>query len=184
MIHVKPTSPPQSAAPAKPLELYVCPFEIIQDTAEQLPFPFQQIVMGGQQVIIKRVRQHLRTGDYSIIGLEDRLCIERKSPDDLVGSVCGGHVRLEAEHCRMQEMIRAGGFACLVCEGSYSEIDDRLRMEGRDKAADTLLGCVASWPAKFGTPWYFCGDRRRAEIVTFRILYRMWRKLVEEKTDD
>ena len=179
MIHVQPLQP--ATAPDSPPDLWVCPFEVIQDTSEQLPWTFQGIVMGGRQVIVKRVRKKIWTGDYSIPGLEDRLLtVERKSADDLVGSVIAGHKRLEAEHERMAEMVKAGGAACLICEGSYAAIDDQLRGEGRHKAAETLLGTTVSWPHKFQVPWLFAGDCRHAELLAFRFLYRMWRKLVKE----
>jgi len=176
MITIQPTY--SSPAPSN-LELYVCPFTVLESSAEQQPWTFDGIVIAGQQWIIKRKRQYMRTADYSIEGHENAILIERKNPDDLVGSVLGGHKRLEAEHERMAEVVRAGGFACLVCEGDYGAIDDRLRLEGRDRAADTLQGCYASWPMRFGTPWFFCGTRRHAEIVAFRILWKAWRKLNE-----
>lgn len=163
--------------PEPPAELFVCPFDIIQDTSEQLPWTFQGIAMGGKQMVIKRHRKSLDTGDYSIAGLEHLVTIERKSPADLAGSVVGGHRRLEAEHERMLAMIGAGGFACLICEGSLSVLDDELRAEGRHNAAEAVMGCSASWPMRFQTPWYFAGDRRRAELLAFRILWKWWDKV-------
>ena len=166
--------PPPPTGPATPPDLYVCPFVVVQDNSEQLPFTFQGIVISGKQWIVKRQRCELKTGDYSIAGLSHLYTVERKSPDDLVGSVCGGHNRLEREHERMQAMIEAGGHAALVCEGNYAAMDEALRADGRWKAAETLLGTMASWPCKFGVPWFFAGDRRRAEILTFRLLLKWW----------
>ena len=157
-----------------PRELFICPWTLLVDTREQAPWSFTGLTMGGQLVVLKRERGTLRTADYSITGMEDRVCVERKSPEDLVGSVCGGHKRLEAEHERMAEIVRGGGFAALICEGNYAEIDDRLRMDGRDRVAETLLGCYSSWPFRFSVPWLFAGDRRRAELLAFRILYKWW----------
>ena len=83
---------PPPTGPAAPPDLYVCPFVVLQDNSEQLPFTFQGIVISGkQQWIVKRQRCELKTGDYSIAGLSHLYTVERKSPDDLVGSVCGGH---------------------------------------------------------------------------------------------
>ncbi len=155
-------------------ELYVCPFTVIESNAEQAQWTFQGIVIGGNQWVIPRKRQYMKTADYSIEGLSDRILIERKSPEDLVGSVTGGHKRLEAEHQRMLDVIETGGFACLICEGSLSEIDEALRHDDRHGTAETLLGCCASWPIRFKTPWFFAGDRRRAELLAFRILLKWW----------
>src|SRR5580704_7639874 len=106
-----------------PSELYVCPWTVIVDTREQAPWGFTGMELGRKLVVVKKERRALNTGDYSIVGIENKVCIERKSADDLVGSVCGGHARLQREHERMAEMVVAGGSACLIVEGCYSQID-------------------------------------------------------------
>ena len=180
------TIPPRAQSPAAavvapaPPDLYVCPFTVLESNAEQLPWTFQGIVISRRQWIVKRKRQHMKTADYSVEGYESFLAIERKSATDLVGSVTAGHSPLEREHERMAGIIQAGGFACLVCEGSLSEIDEELRRDGRHGAAETLMSCVASWPMKFKTPWFFAGDRRRAELLAFRLLWKWWNENVGE----
>jgi hypothetical protein len=169
------------ALPPAVAEIDVCPFVVIEDNNEQLPWTFQGIVIANRQAIVKRVRQSLHTGDYSIEGYDGFVCIERKSPADLVGSITRGHVRFQAEHERMAGMVQAGGFACLVCEASLSDLDDELRRDGRHAAAETLWGTVASWPMKFRTPWLFAGDRRRAEVLAFRLLRRWWDQNVGQR---
>uniref|UniRef100_A0A6M3KVA0 Putative nuclease n=1 Tax=viral metagenome TaxID=1070528 RepID=A0A6M3KVA0_9ZZZZ len=130
--------------------------------------------MGGYHWIMKRKRLYMKTADYSIEGHESSILIERKSVDDLVSSVTRGHRKLEAEHQRMLAVVESGGFACLICEGSFSEIDEELRCDGRDNVAETLMGCAASWPQRYRVPWYFAGDRRRAELLGFRVLWKWW----------
>lgn len=184
MITIQPTTQPATAAVVAPTaqpDLYVCPFTVIEDNAEQLPWTFQGVVIGGRHWLVKRQRRSLDTGDYSIAGHESFITVERKSPQDLVGSVTAGHARFLREHERMAGMVEAGGFACLVCEGSLDEIDDELRQSDRRGSAETLMGCLASWPMKFRTPWFFAGDRRRAELLAFRLMLKWWLENVGEE---
>ena len=158
--------------------LAVAGFTVVIDSSEQLPFCFSGMYgKHNETLVVPTVVSSLKTGDYSILGIESVLTVERKSASDIVRSVCRGHARLEREHQRMLSMVENGGHAALVCEGSYSEIDDQLRGEGRWEAANTLLGTMISWPCKYHCPWYFAGDRRRAEIITFRLLEK-WHNLV------
>ena len=53
----------------------------IVDTREKLPLDL---------ATLKTVNQSLMTGDYSVVGLENIVTVERKSLDDLLGCVAGG----------------------------------------------------------------------------------------------
>ena len=119
------------AAHADPQDLFVCPFVVSQDSREQAPWAFQGIVVERRLWIIRRRVATLQTGDYSIAGCEDRLVIERKSAADLVGSVTAGNARFRREHERMQAIVTAGGFACVIVEGSLSAICDELDQDSR-----------------------------------------------------
>jgi len=80
---------------------------IIQDTREQ------KGIFKSSDVIIER---GLKTGDYSIVGFEDKVTIERKSIPDLYGSV--KRDRFEREIERMKKMEWAG----LLIEGPEDEV--------------------------------------------------------------
>jgi ERCC4-type nuclease len=168
--------PKAPAAKPEAAGLAVCPFQIVVDSREQLPFSF-----SGLGVVVPTVVKGLPSGDYSIEGMEELIAVERKSAADIVGSVCAGHTRFEREHHRMLNMVENGGYVALVCEGNYAEIDDGLRSEDRMQAANTLLGTMTSWPCKFRCPWYFAGDRRRAEIITFHLLSKWYRLVMDSK---
>jgi DNA excision repair protein ERCC-4 len=175
---VRDTKPQASPADA---DLFVSPFVVIQDTREQAPWLFSEIVIERRLWIIRRVVGTLATGDYSIEGYESLLCVERKSASDLVGSVTAGNARFRKEHERMHAMVEHGGRACVVVEGSLSAIcaeldaDDSRRVTGA-----SILGCVAEWPFRFGIPWFFAGDRRTAELLAFRVLLKSWREVCNE----
>ena len=175
-----------SASPSPPkvelqqaVDLFVCPFTITQDTREQAPWMFQGVILDKRQWVIPRKVATLTTGDYSIEGHESFLTIERKSAADLVGSVTAGNARFRREHERMREMIDAGGFACVIVEGCLASICDELDHDhdgGRRVTSESILGVVASWPARYRVPWFFCGDRRRAEQLAFRVLLKWWKE--------
>jgi hypothetical protein len=178
MITISPSNQSPSAsppAPQGPLELYVCPFTILESSAEQHPWTFQNIVFGGQQWIVKRKRQYLKTADYSIEGFEDRILVERKA-DDFISSITTERRRFENEHERMKAVVDAGGFCCVIVENSLAAICDELDdpNSGRRVSSDTVIGTVATMPRRSGVHWIFAGDRRRAELVAFKVLWKWW----------
>jgi ERCC4-type nuclease len=163
------------------LDLYVCPFTVLVDTREQAPWTFQQIVIERRLWTITRIASTLATGDYTIAGCEDRLCVERKSAADLVGSVTAGNARFRREHERMQVVVESGGFACVIVEGSLSAICDELDADaGRKVTSESVLGAVASWPQRYRVPWFFAGDRRTAERLAFKIMLKWWKEHASE----
>ena len=99
---------PELKAPKFPADGKFLP-TLIQDTREQTPLQFLNlpVIVAG-----------LTTGDYSVRGLEDDLCIERKSLPDLYGSLTSGRERFMRELHRM----RSYNFARLLIIGSEQEI--------------------------------------------------------------
>jgi len=93
---------------------------IIIDTREKDPFP---LALLGAAVI----RRKLDTGDYSIDGLESRVCLERKSLDDFVGTFvmhmrarrAGNQSRWGREIERMKLIPRR----VIVIEGTLEHIE-------------------------------------------------------------
>jgi DNA excision repair protein ERCC-4 len=179
MVKCSPSTLPQTprgpSPDSPPPDLYVCPFTVLRDTREQSPWSFNGIILSKRLWVIRWQLATLATGDYSIDGMQDRLLIERKSAADFTGSVTGGAARFKREHERMAEVVAAGGFACVVIEGDMARICDDLDAEvGRRVNSDHILGACASWPARYRVPWFFAGDRRRAELLAFRILMKQW----------
>jgi ERCC4-type nuclease len=68
--------------------------KIIIDTREQLPLSFT-----GHETI----RRKLDEGDYATEETEHKIVIERKSLDDLYGSIIKGHARFKREILRARE---------------------------------------------------------------------------------
>src|SRR6516162_471177 len=62
-----------------------CPFTILVDSNEQLPYMFKDIWDGDHHVVVKIERKHLPVGDYSIKELPG-IVVERKSFEDFISS--------------------------------------------------------------------------------------------------
>ena len=96
-----------NALPAKLLPSSVI---VIIDSREQLPLDLSPL---------RTVQGTLATGDYSLLGLEHLICIERKSLDDLLGCVGRDRERFERELQRMM----AYPVRVLLVEATWAEIE-------------------------------------------------------------
>lgn len=83
---------------------------IVIDSREQRPLSFQNL---------PTITAGLTTGDYSVSGMEDDFCVERKSIPDLFGSLTAGRDRFMRELVRMN----AYPFRRLLVIGSEQEIE-------------------------------------------------------------
>lgn len=98
------------------------PFCIIIDSNEQTPLQFPRTV--------PTVRQKIYPGDYSIVGLTNRFAIERKSLEDLIGSLLGSEVQATGvKRYRRDKLteellaMRDHKFKCLCCEEPRSRLE-------------------------------------------------------------
>ena len=181
-----PEPPPD---PSSPSDLFVCPFPVLYDQQEGHPWTFQGITIGKRTLVVKREKVHLKTGDYTLRdpgtghSCEAYFTAERKSPEDLIGSVTRANGRFRREHERMLAIVEAGGFACVIVEGNLSAICEELNADGRWRLRNSLLGCVTSWPLKYRVPWFFAGDRRHAEELAIGIMLKWWEARVDMEGD-
>lgn len=158
-----------------------CPFTILVDGREKAPYQFTGLTSDADKhhlpIIVTWQWAHLKTGDYTIEGLENQIAVERKSLEDLYNTLGSHRDRFEAEHRRLAQYPR--GQACVVIEATWDDILSRPpeRSKLRPK---TVLRTAVSWQAKYGIPWNTVVDRRLAEIWTFRFLEKCWRQQQEE----
>jgi len=159
-----------------------CPFTVAVDSREQLPWTFDGIVISGRRWQIRTQVATLATGDYSIIGCEHLLTIERKSVADLLGCVAGPeHAREKRKHERMREMIDRGGFARVVIEGCLSATVDWLNDPTCERSIhpNSIYGCHATWDRTLA-PWCWAGSRRAAEVIAFWMMLDWWQDISGE----
>jgi len=136
----------------------------IVDTREQLPLDLSPL---------QTTTATLATGDYSIVGLEHVITIERKSLPDLLGCIGGDRKRFERE---VQRLL-AYPTRALVIESTWPEIEaGNWRSKITPQAA---MGSLLGWMA-MGLPIVMAGDHARAGRYVGRILFitarRRWRE--------
>lgn len=146
---------------------YNAPFVIAVDTREQLPFD----LLG-----FATMRKTLGAGDYSIVGLEDKLSVERKSYSDAWSSMSAGRARFERCVKRLAELDRAA----IVIECSVKELAVQPSRIERVSPA-SVVGGLISWSCQYRLPVFFADDRAHAERITVRYLAAYWKHLRGEQ---
>lgn len=140
---------------------------IIADTREQRPFTFARFD-------VEVVRTALPTGDYSLPGFEDRVAIERKSVDDLVGCLKGDQ---RARFERELQRGRTYDFFCVVVEASLDDVHSgRYRSEMK---AEAVLQSIVAFEIRYRAPFVWCGSRVGAEYMTHSFLSKYAREIEE-----
>lgn len=135
------------------------------DTREQLPLDLAPLKID---------RVGLQTGDYSLLGLENEVAVERKSLDDLISCIGSGRERFERELVRLRSYpVRA-----VVVEATWAELSAGGWRSRVTPAA--AVGSVLAWISE-GIPFLFVGSHQEAGRVVARLLYlvgrRRWREL-------
>lgn len=133
------------------------------DTREQLPLSLE----------LPSVRGTLSTGDYSVLGLENVVALERKSLGDLIGCIGQGRERFE------REIQRLLAYECraIVVESTWGVLElGQWRSQVTPQAA---IGSVLGWIAR-GVPVLMTGTRDQAAKMVSRLLFlaarRRWRE--------
>ena len=139
---------------------------VVVDTREQLPWTFEGLGLTTS-------RAKLAAGDYSLVGLELRVAIERKSIDDWIGTV----LRDRARFYRELQLLRAYDFRCVIIEAGVREI-----MTEQYKSAVTpaaVMGFVAEVAVAQHVPVYLAGSRAEAQVLAAHFL-----KMASKKFSD
>lgn len=145
---------------------------VVVDTGEQTPWPFPT-----EMTISKSLgRTPNGGGDYSLLGLEHIVRIERKTLQDLVGSLRGkskhdesgarsGRDKLKSEFRWLGKNVR---WPYLIFEGSWENIAAWNYRGGINPSS--VIGSLVSWSMQFGVHVHAAGDRKHAFALANRIL--------------
>jgi DNA excision repair protein ERCC-4 len=144
---------------------------LVIDTREPDPHPWEACFT------VPTIRGTLPTGDFSLPGCEEWICVERKELNDLVGCLCSNRERFTKE---LQRAARIKSFY-VICEGSY---DDLLRGNYRsDMDPKAAWESVLALQHRFGIPFLMAGSVQVAARLCESILMRWWKehtKVLEE----
>lgn len=171
-------------------KLHLAPFTVAVDSNEAAhgwDYRFEELpstrrnAEKGKLILVPRVVKFLNgRGDYSIEGMESRVAVERKTLEDLYGTLGAGRERFSREFERLAEMEHAA----VVIEADWREIvrptDFRADWKSRVDPKG-IWGTLFSWSQRFPSiHWWTMGSRRLAELATFEILERFWREDAEK----
>lgn len=127
------------------------------DSREHLPYEFSPAE-----------RVTLPTGDYSIVGLADRVAVERKRPEEIFQCVGRERRRFENELRRLAALE----YAAVVIEGPLRSLLAPRWSRVRPKSA---INSLIAWSIRHGVHVWFADDRELARAMTYRILQKFWR---------
>lgn len=135
---------------------------LLIDSREQRPLSFT----GPTQ------RVTLATGDYSVLGLEDRVAIERKSLDDLIRCLSTDRERFERELAR----ARGYNYFAVVVEGRWSDV-----LDGQYRSAmqpNAVFESISALSVRYGVPFLFAESRSIAARMVESLLLKYTRECV------
>ncbi len=139
---------------------------IVQDSREQL----------GYENLFEHpcITSALEYGDYSILGCEHLISIERKSLPDLLGSLTNGRPRFEAELRRARSLHK---FYILVeCAPADLLVPDFGKMSRAHP--NSIWGTVCTWSTRYH-PFLFGGTRRESAKLCEGILVAYAKELLK-----
>lgn len=139
------------------------PVTYVIDTREQRPY-----------ALAPAVRRALPAGDYSVVGLETRIAVERKTLADLVGTLTRGRKRFEAELARLSGY--GSGHAIVVIEATMDGLLAHRYASGI--APGAVLGLIGRLETRHGIPFEWAGNRFRATQRTAAFLEQTARHFV------
>jgi ERCC4-type nuclease len=111
----------------------------------------------------------LPTGDYSILGMEDRVALERKTLADLYACVGGERKRFERELERLADFE----YAAVIIEASLSNL-----LQGYEYSRvhpHSVIGSILAWSVKYNRlPFFFADNRWRCRTIIYRLLKKFY----------
>ncbi len=159
-------------------------YVVVKDTREQKGYWFSNYDKCGGMVDRK-----LDTGDYSIEGFEDVLCIERKASVSEIANNMGK--KKDSFHREIERMDKFR-FPFLICEFS---LDDVMNFpEGSDIPLQKrqfmkispkyLLKCFMDYQVNYNVKVLFCGNKDNAFRVVNSLCKRVNQLMFEELADN
>ena len=144
---------------------------VVVDKREQRPYFFDPDSVSVQLGTLSE-------GDYTILGFEERIAIERKSLEDFVGSV----VRERDRFKRELERLRTYELACVVVE---ADLRDVIRGSYRSRAhPNSIFASALAIYTDYGIPVFFCSDREIAARFVMGLLLRFHQRVMNQERND
>ena len=149
------------------------PYTVVKDTREQEGYFFNEF-----NTCKGMVEQKLDTGDYSIVGLEDKICIERKGCIEELAVNLG-----QKKHAFLDEIERMKTFdhKFIILEFSLEDLlkfPDDTRIPEKNKSSIKITGkyilkCLMEFQIYDGIQVVFCGNKHNAFLLVSSLLKRL-----------
>ncbi len=140
---------------------------LIQDTREQLGY--------RDLFSVPCVVGTLSVGDYSVVGLEDRVAVERKSLSDLLGTLTRGRERFEKELAKTRSLER---FAVVVEARAVTIYDGKFE-EISLANARSVWESMAALYVRYNVPFFLSENRRIGAAWVESILTKYAREFLK-----
>lgn len=132
------------------------------DTREQNPLNFKKWVDKFEHIISATLTE----GDYTVYvpGDNRKIAFERKSLQDLVGTVARGKDRFRKE----LERLKQYEYRAIIIESTYSKVSSPYTFSQFNPKS--VIGSLQAFQLQYGVDVIFSGDRQNsAEIIIKRI---------------
>ncbi len=169
-------------------DIILTPYVVCIDTREQLPYEFTGITnktrrsgkLITKDIVVRSQECTLASGDYSLLGFEDKVAVERKSKADAYGTFGRGRARFERELERLNEM----DFAAVLVECEWNALvrhppkNSKLSPKSVDRS-------ILAWMQRYiRVHWIFRPTRFDAERTCLRILDRFYIDYQKDSQDE
>lgn len=129
---------------------------VIIDTREQLPYSFS----AHPNWIGNEVVGTLPTGDYSLVGMEELISIERKSLSDLLGTLTQNRERFIRECERLAQYP----YRAILIEATLEDIKNPARYSHSDASPNSIVGTLDAIQARWNIPILYTSRVRSLAI--------------------
>ena len=118
---------------------------VVIDSAEHMGYTFERFANWFSGTVRKR----LAVGDYTLLGMEEEVIVERKTVPDLVKSM----IQERNDFIKKCERLSAFKKSCLVVEGSLSDV--KTPYEDSQSHPNAVLGSLLAAQERWNIPVYF-----------------------------
>ena len=151
-----------------------CQWELAVDNREQNPWTFEDIYIGAGKdrrlLEIEVVPTTIKSGDYSIVGMEHLVAIERKSKEDLFGTIGRGRDRLVRGLARLTDLK----WAAVIVESEWFDCMKN-PPERSEMSVSAIDGSINAWTQRFpGVHWFWRPGRYVSSKVCYKLLQRFY----------
>lgn len=147
-------------------------FSVVVDTREQRPYHFP---------MVPTERRTLKVGDYSVVGMETEVAVERKSLSDFAATALRGAERFE------RELAVLGGYwrAAVVIEANPADIlDGKCRADIGAANPNSIVALATYIHVRHGVPVLWAGDRQTAVQIVENFLWFSLKRKIENEEEE